>query len=178
MPRLLSCLVLSLFVTVAWVADTQQKLSPAQQKLRKEAEALRREAKQLARAGKFPEAIDAAKKMLAVERKLHGANHAAVASSLSILAGMQMARGDYTAAAETRDEEARVKGRLFGEADWRAVDTRWEAKDARTLAKLKPEQRARLKQATQRTEKAVKLHQAGKHAEALPEYQGALKLFQ
>src|SRR5262245_36922550 len=95
---LLSTFAVSVLVIPA--ADNKSQPAPltaAQKERLRERDRYGAEARKLRQAGKLPEAIATAEKMLAVEREVFGNFHEDVAGSLEQIAGMHERREDLTA---------------------------------------------------------------------------------
>src|SRR5438552_7614587 len=127
----------------------------AQRERLKERDRYGAEAQKLRQAGKLPEAIAAAEKMLAIEREVFGNFHEEVAGSLEQIAEMQEQREDFAGAPKARQEVLAIRAKLHGDKHWRVTDARLALTHVDLLAKLKPEQRRQLNEANQLNRKHV-----------------------
>src|SRR5262249_45900584 len=100
-------------------------------------------------AGKRPEALAAARKKLTLERQLFGPTHAEVVSSLQMLATLHELSEDFAAANKARQEVLAIQTKRFGAKHWQVTDARGELRDGEQRAKMSPEQRRRLGNATE-----------------------------
>jgi CHAT domain-containing protein/Tfp pilus assembly protein PilF len=136
-----------------------------------------RQIRQLAAAGKYETAVDAAGKLLDLERTLLGAEHELVADSLSRLATVQAAAGDYAAGEKSAARAAELFAKLRGPEDWRSLDARVTARQCARGAELAPAGRFLLVVADRLYADAYALHTRMDHRHALPEYAAALALY-
>jgi len=74
--------------------------------------------------GKLTEAIAAAEKMLAIERKVLGDFNDDVVDSLVRLAEMHEAREEFAVARQARQDVLAIRTKLYGEKEWRVTDAR------------------------------------------------------
>src|SRR5437764_823827 len=94
-----------------------------------ERDRLRRRAEDLAGRGEAAAAVKAAEEALALDRAAFGANSAATADGLEVLARVRERNEQWAQAAAARREAARILAGLYGPADWRATDARVAAAD-------------------------------------------------
>jgi CHAT domain-containing protein/Tfp pilus assembly protein PilF len=87
--------------------------------------------------------------------------------SLAHLADLYRRQEGFARERRTWLRAAGVWRRQYGESDWRTRDFLLAAKNAERMARLEPEDRARLAQANRLAEKANQLHAQGKPREAL-----------
>jgi tetratricopeptide (TPR) repeat protein len=176
--RCLALIVMLLCLPV--LAQEQPKRPPAltkeQQAKLKERAQLLKEAEKLGSEGKLSEAIDAAEKMLAIEREVFGNFHETVAGSLEFLAEVHEHREDFTAARKARQEVLGIQTKLLGAQHWRVTDARIALEGTERLARLDPVDRRRLGEEGQLSRQVVQLYQQGKTQEAIPLAQKALEL--
>jgi len=109
-------------------------LTPEQQQRLKERDRYDQESADLEKANKLPQAIAAAEKMLAIEREVFGDVHPEVVGSLQLLARVNEALEDFTAAEKHLNEIVGLQTKLYGATSWQVVDAR---QDLRYLNKLK-----------------------------------------
>src|SRR5207248_451010 len=112
-----------------------------------ERDRLRRRAEDLAGRGEAAAAVKAAEEALALDRAAFGANSAATADGLEVLARVRERNERWAQAAAARREAARILAGLYGPADWRATDARFAAADtdrraARSAAARRDEEAA------------------------------------
>jgi CHAT domain-containing protein/Tfp pilus assembly protein PilF len=123
------------------------------------------ELKQHLKAGKLPEAIQDAERMLAVERQLPGADRD-VASTLNLLADLQVRKGDFARAREWGKQALDLRLKVGGERDWQTTDARRKLAEIDVQAKLEPDQRQRLADVDRAQEKASALYGKRQYKEA------------
>jgi Tfp pilus assembly protein PilF len=85
---------------------------------------------------------------------------------------------DFDQARQARKEVLALRTKLHGAQDWRVTDARLVVKKDDLLARLSADQRQKLRIATEKNNRGVKLIQAGKHQKALPLFREALALRQ
>jgi CHAT domain-containing protein/tetratricopeptide (TPR) repeat protein len=132
----------------------------------KEHDRLVQEAKRLRGEGKTTEAIAAGEASLAIMRKFVPADEPDLAVALGWLAELHVEREAFAAAIAARREARDILRKRLGDFDWRVGDARRVLKDVERLAGMDKEQRVHLAEATRLNRMAVKLHGAGKYAEA------------
>src|SRR5438128_811054 len=125
--------------------------------------------------GKLAEAIQAAEKMLAIEREVIGNFHEEVAGSLEQLAEMHEQREDFAVARKARHEVLAIRTKQPGDKHWRVTDARLQLDDLKLVERLSPEDRALLREAVQLSNRVYHLWRAGKYKEALPQAQRAVE---
>ncbi|HEV3257270.1 MAG TPA: tetratricopeptide repeat protein [Gemmataceae bacterium] len=172
-------LLLAILLPFHVLADPAKPAPPTQeqrqQRLR-ERDRLWAESHQLRAAGKLPEAVAAARNMLAIEREVLGMAHEEVASSLDYLAGLQAERDDFVAAIEASRGALDIRRALYGEGHWRVTDARLALDDAARLAALTGAQRQQLADADRLNEQQISLYQQGKPAEAINSARRAVEI--
>jgi CHAT domain-containing protein len=170
-PRLalwLACLAAqALLVQPLCAEPAQSSLSPQQQQKLKERNRLVAEANRLQEQGKLAEAIGAAQKMLAIERRLFGDVSNDVAESLEWLAGMYQQRDDFAAATAMRRELLAIRAKLHGEKHWKTTDARLALADVERLGRMTAGQRRRLDEARRLNREEVALDGQGRYREAV-----------
>ncbi|MBX3412447.1 MAG: CHAT domain-containing protein [Pirellulales bacterium] len=88
------------------------------------------------KAGQRRPAIAAGEKVVAIERRLLGNEHAEVATTLIWLARASTEVEDFAAARKMLDEALAIRAKAFGAKDWRTVDARWEVKHLEAVQKM------------------------------------------
>ena len=83
-----------------------------------------RESAALQAKGQYAEAMAAAEKMLAIERRVLGDMSADVAGSLDRIALCHVAREEFAAACKAFQEEVTILAKLHGEKDWHLANAR------------------------------------------------------
>jgi CHAT domain-containing protein/Tfp pilus assembly protein PilF len=161
-------------------AQAPTELTPAQREKLKERDRLKAQVQEAQKAGKPDDAITAARKVLALEQEVFGAAHEEVAGTWGRLAGLYEAKGSYAEARHALQEVQKVRERLYGARDWRAVDVGfllrnldvWEG-----MSTAERRQAARLQQEIQLLDqKADDLHTQERYADAVPLLAQALAL--
>lgn len=109
----------------------------------KERDRLGTEAKQLKAKGQLAEALAAAVKKLAIERKVLGDAHEDVAGSLRLVGDIQEERDDLAAARTAWQESLAIEKKLHGDRHWRATNARAALAHLESVARLEPAQRRR-----------------------------------
>jgi hypothetical protein len=95
--------------------------------------------------GKYAEAIGAAEKMLAIERRVFGDVSDDVAESLGRIGRCHVVREDFAAARKALGERLSIRSKQYGNHDRRVIDARRELRDVDVRAGLTAkERRARL----------------------------------
>jgi tetratricopeptide (TPR) repeat protein len=122
----------------------------------------------LVRKGHGNRALEAAERIVALEKEVLGETDGRVIASLQRLAQGREALGQYVKAIRLRKEVVRLLEKGLGKDHWQTTDARLALQDSRRLAGLSPEDRAALLQAVADTYRAVQLHQQGRSREAVP----------
>lgn len=99
-------------------------LTPQQQERLQRRDEYADQTAQLRAEQKWAEAIDAAKKMLAIEREVLGDDHDDVAGSLEQLVEMYAELGQFAAAATACEEIVAIRDRVVGTAPWQRKEAR------------------------------------------------------
>jgi len=174
---------LVLVVVLAWLpvaqADEPAKPAPLTEKQKerlKERDKFAEETDKLRAAGKLAEAIQAAAKMLAIEREVFGNFHEDVAGSLEQLAEMHEPREEFPAAQKARTEVLAIQEKLHGPGHWRTRQARWAQGDVERLTRLRKEERQQLVAASRFNQEAIDLANAGKYQEAVALARKAAKI--
>jgi tetratricopeptide (TPR) repeat protein len=175
-------LVLSaaLLVLSAWVssddarvaADPPSANKPAlsdadRKKLLAERDRFDKESTDLQTQGRYAEAIAAAQKMLAIERRVFGDVADDVAGSLERIAQCSLGRDDFTSARKALAEQQSILSKLYGPGDWRVAKARFAVLDVETRSRSTPQQRRLLVQADQATSQVVALYRKGDFRRAI-----------
>jgi hypothetical protein len=105
--------------------------------------------------GKLSEAIAAAEKMRAIDRKALGDFNEDVVCSLERLAGMSEAREEFAAARQSWQDPLAIRLRLYGERDWRMTDARVALEPSIRLSQRDVAQRRKLSAAAARPDSKV-----------------------
>jgi tetratricopeptide (TPR) repeat protein/CHAT domain-containing protein len=149
----------------AMIADPPpaQKTAPLsdadRKKLLAERDRFFEESEKLQSQGKFIEAIAAAEKMLAIERKVLGDVNEDVAGSLDRLAELHEAREEFATARQLRQNALATRTKLYGEKDWRVTNSRLALEQSIRLSQLDGAQRRDLAKATSLTQEVDRLKQ-------------------
>jgi CHAT domain-containing protein/Tfp pilus assembly protein PilF len=146
------------------VASAQQPLTAEQKELLKERAQWEAAASKFQAEGKLADAVAAAEKMVALERRIYGDVHVEVALSLRWIMQLQNAREEFPAAQRAADEALAIRVRLHGEKHWQATDARLDRDHVALLAALAPRQREDLGQADDLTKQARAAQQSGDFA--------------
>jgi CHAT domain-containing protein/tetratricopeptide (TPR) repeat protein len=161
-------------------AQAPAELTPAQREKLKERDRLVAQRQEAERAGKLDDAIAAARKVLALEQEILGAAHEEIAGSWEQLASLYEAKGSYADARQALQQLQKVRGRLYGARDWRAVEVDLDFRDLEVRAKMSPAERREAAQLRQevwaRNDKAVGLYGQGRYADAAVLFAEALAM--
>jgi CHAT domain-containing protein/Tfp pilus assembly protein PilF len=133
-----------------------------------------RQANQLCRQGKWQEGIVLAEKVVALERKLAGAQHSRVAERLGWLAFMHEQRQDFPSGEKARREALALWVKARGKGHWRVTDARLALDYCRRRAGLTAAARKRLVEADRQIERAAKWQAEGKFAAGVPHARDAV----
>jgi CHAT domain-containing protein/tetratricopeptide (TPR) repeat protein len=117
-----------------------EKLTPAQRAKLKERDRLIAQAKAAQQAGKLDEALDAARKVLALEMGVYGQAHEDLWETCLKLAELYEAKGSWSEARRALGDARKVRERLYGAGDWRAADAAGELKYLEVRASMSPAQ--------------------------------------
>jgi CHAT domain-containing protein len=157
-------------------ASQPQALTAEQKKaLLQERDRYLAEVNKLGRQGKLAEAIAAAEKMLAVERRLFGDVHEEIAGSLALLGQLNEARENWDVARKVRSEALTLLTKLHGAKDWRVTDARLALALVETLSRLEANARKQLRVAEAQANQAGQLYRQGKYQQAIPVQQQVVK---
>jgi CHAT domain-containing protein/Tfp pilus assembly protein PilF len=175
-------LLLSAAWGLAWVGWAEEpakppRLTAEQQKRLQQAKEQEAQFKALWGQGKQADAIAAWAKKLALERQAWGTGHPNVIPSLQALALLQELVDDFPEARQALREALAIRTKQLGEKHWWVGDARRALADLDFRAKLKPADRASLRQADSLNKQVVQLWQAGRSREALPLAQRAVSIF-
>jgi tetratricopeptide (TPR) repeat protein len=118
--------------------------------------------------GKCAEAIAAAEKMLAIERRVFGDVAEDVAGSLARIGRCNLNRDEFALARKAFEENLSINSELYGERDWRAANARLELLTVDAWARLSPEQRRELADAKRAMLQVVALNRKEEFAKAIP----------
>lgn len=135
--------------------QSSEQPSPAQQDPLAEATALNRQVLELYRQGKYTAALTAAKRALELREKALGPNNVAVASSLTQLAGVYLAMGDYAPIEPLVLRALKIREEFFG------AESLSFAKALNNLAVFYREM-GNVRQALELLERALKIVENGK----------------
>lgn len=123
-------------------------------------------------AGRLDEALQATRRMLDVEMEVYGPAHEVVADTWRLLAMVYEKKESYADARKALRQAQRIRERLYGATDWRAVEGEWALHDLEVRAAMTPAQRreaARLQEeAASLSDRAMKLYGQGRYADAVP----------
>ena len=167
-------------LTATSAEDSPHKveLTAVQKERMKEWVAFKKECLEFRRSGKLAEAIDATKKMLAIEREVFGDEHDQTLGSMDSLAQLQEQREDFASARTTREEILAIRRRVSGGDHWRTADCQRALENVTVLEKLSSDERLQVLRATVLNSLAVRYTSMGHYAEAEPLYRQALKIRQ
>jgi CHAT domain-containing protein/tetratricopeptide (TPR) repeat protein len=140
----------------------------------KERDQHRNAALRLANAGRLDDAAQEAEAALVVERNKLGELSHDVVESLSFLARLHEARGDWTAAANHLQELVSVRERQDLRQDWHVRDARQMLADLNRRAAMTPDQRQRLLWVRDQNQYAVSLSAKEQHQAAAAVMRGVL----
>src|SRR5262245_4664867 len=152
-------------------------LTDKKEELLKERNRLANEANQLAKAGKFTEMAAIVEKVVALDRRIYGDAAEEIAASLDVLARIHAVREDFKAARKAREEELAIRTKLYGEMDWRVIDTRWTLEELDRKAKIDAGSRKQRRKAHDLGEQVARLLGEGRFREALPLAEQARDLY-
>jgi CHAT domain-containing protein/tetratricopeptide (TPR) repeat protein len=116
--------------------------------------------------GKLTEAIAAAEKMLAIERKVLGDFNDDVVDSLVRLAEMHEAREEFAVARQARQDVLAIRTKLYGEKEWRVTDARLALEQTIRSSQLGAAQRRDLAEAHSLNQEIVRLYEQGQFGKA------------
>ena len=106
----------------------------------KKRDTLSTETDRLKSAGRLTEALSASQQMLDIERKVFGEEHLEIAGSLTLMAEIHTAIGDWDAARREATRALEMTTRLEGPDHWAAQDARLALADVAVWSKLDPQQ--------------------------------------
>jgi CHAT domain-containing protein/tetratricopeptide (TPR) repeat protein len=176
--RCLLVLLGLLFAGSVFAAAPPVPLSKEQARQCKEQEQLLDQALKAVRAKLPAKALPLVVKALQIERTVFGEVRPSRMSALQWLAEQHVQRGEYPQAIRAREELLHLCRQLYPPADWRVVDARWALSDVKLLARLTAGQRERLKQADERSQRAIQEYQKGRPAAGVKFAEEARKLFE
>jgi CHAT domain-containing protein len=146
-----------------------------QQRLR-ERDLLGEQVKNLRVAGKSEEALALADKILAIDQKIFGKDHALVAQTLALVALIQVQKDDFASARKTCREVLVLETRLHGPKHWRVIDAQSALDRVAKVAALSVEKRRQLVKAWQLHTQAEDLIKQKRLGPALPLAEEAAQL--
>ncbi len=152
------------------------KMTAVQQQRLNERGGFLKESLDLRQLGKFAEAIEAAEKIVAIEREIFGHEHDEVLGTRDFIAHLQEQRGDFAAARTIREEILAIRRKVAGADHWRTGDARRALENIDVLEKLSPEDRKLLNQAWVLSETVKQLYQREKACDALEMANQALEI--
>jgi CHAT domain-containing protein len=167
----------ALIAIVAWMpvalgqelVEPREELSDAERRgLLAGRDRLWKDAHALEKEGKLQDAITAANKALAIERRVFGEVHAQVATTLSRIAALHEKREDFDAAEKVRQEVLTIHRACLEVGHWEVIDARLALAHTRVLKKLTPQQRRRVREAYEVTSQWEKFRERGDYLTALP----------
>lgn len=126
------------------------------------------QAQSLNEAGQLPEAIDAAMKMLVLERELLGENDAEIVASLNWIANLQEKLEDFAAAKELRTSAVAIATAVNGQSHWKTTDARLALANCELLSSRTADERRDLVECQRLYGLCVQAYREGKTATALP----------
>ena len=158
-----------LLAAALFVGDSLGQTPTVEQKERlAERDRFWKEAQRLRGQGKLAESIEAAEKVLALERRLMGSDHPEVAATLEFVGEVQVLREDFGAARKAYQEALVVYEKHHGSRNWRTTEPRLKVAHVERLASLSREQRQRLDQVGRLGVQGQQLLTRGRYEEALP----------
>jgi CHAT domain-containing protein/tetratricopeptide (TPR) repeat protein len=125
---------------------------------------------------KYAEAIAAAEKMLAIERRVFGDVAEDVAGSLERIGRWHLERDEFALARKAFEERLSIKLKLYGERDWRVTNARQDLLTVDAQARLSPEQRRELVEAEGTMSQVVAFDRKEEFAKAIPFATRALEI--
>ena len=154
------------------------ELTAVQQERLKERDAFKQQCREHRQSGNLAEAIEAAKKMLAIEREVFGDEHDEVLDSMDFLAQRQIDHDDFAAARKTREQILAIRRKVSGVDHWRTADARRALEHVTVLEKLSPDDRREVLRATLLNSLAERFVSIGQYAAAERPYRQALTIRQ
>jgi CHAT domain-containing protein/Flp pilus assembly protein TadD len=168
---LILCLAGWLVAGAAGAEPPESKPAPLtkeQQVKLKERDRLLLEANRLARDKQVDEANALAEKALALTQEVWGEQHAEVVGLCQSLAQVYEQQANFPAAQKLRQKILAIQTQQHGKDHWQVTDARLALAHSELLARLDPEERGQLQEATTLNMQVFQLWKAGKSREALP----------
>ncbi len=172
--RILKCVFLTACVALGDNAFSFQSaidlpaLTDAQKDQLRERDTFEKEATQHVREGRFAEALETARKMLAIEQEILGPEHADAVRSWDMIAQLQTKLEDFSGAKESQEKLLEIQRSISGPEHWRTADAQRALKHLDVLQTLSPGDRQQLNDASALNRTVMGLFRDGKSADALP----------
>jgi CHAT domain-containing protein/Tfp pilus assembly protein PilF len=128
--------------------------------------------------GKFDEALEAAQKVLALERQIFGPDSDDAARSLSWIGTIHEALEHWDAAHQSRQDGLDMLIRLHGHDSWQVTDARLDLDHTVLLQNVSTEKRQQLRKADELRTRVHTLNDQVKYADAIPLAAERLKLLE
>jgi CHAT domain-containing protein len=174
------CVVVLLLVAAwaVWAEEPAQtpRLTAEQQKKLRQAEHHKGQAIRFFLKNKTAEGIAEWQKKLDLERTVWGKDHPNLVPSLQALARLLVTVDDSAEARKALQEVLAIQIKQLGEKHWQVGDARRALADLDLRARLKPADRALLRQALFLNAQVSQLHRAGRSRQALPLAERALAI--
>jgi CHAT domain-containing protein/Tfp pilus assembly protein PilF len=120
------------------------------------------------KANDLEDALSLGLEMLALERKVYGETHEAVAATLKTLATIYESLEDWERAQSALQEALQIQVNRFGEGHWRVTDAQLAIDDLALIARLRPPERGRLQIANRRLANVHQLRRNTQYQQAIP----------
>lgn len=151
-------------------------LTPQQQEQLKQRDKFEQATFDFRDAGRLDDAIDAAKKMLAIEEAVYGSDSPYPLSSVAFIATLYEAKEDFQTARQLRDRVLAAATRRHGKNFWRTTDAQICLEILNTLEKLDSARRQQFQQAERLMRDVSQLNDAGQYAKAIQAAESALDI--
>ena len=125
------------------------------------------EAEQFEASGRTAEAISAWQKAIAVARPIVGDASDPIAKMQERISRLHESRGEWTPALRARSEVLAIRGKQYGDKDWRVTDARLALRELEIRSRLTAEQRRELLQTGQANSRAADLYRKGEFRQAI-----------
>jgi tetratricopeptide (TPR) repeat protein len=153
------------FLLLVGSAGAVRGQAPAELKTR---DALWKRQQEFAKQRRFADAIAAAERVLAIERRALGESDPKAIDSLSRLAYLHEQAADFLLAEKVRGEVLVLRIKVFGPQHWRVTDARLAIDHVKKLQLLTPAERADLDRARVLRQDVVDLDTKKRYDDALP----------
>jgi tetratricopeptide (TPR) repeat protein len=170
-------LVLCVLTFAAQAAAPPAELTREQKAKLAQRDRLEQSLPDLVRKRHYDKAVEAAERIVALEKEVLGETDARVVASLQRLARGREALDQYVKAIRLRQEVVRLQEKRLGKDHWQTTDARLALESSRRRAGMSPEEHAALLQAQADNERAAQLYKQGKFREAVQVAARALAVF-